>query len=108
VLTSTQVLSALADNAKTNQHGRVDEHGTLCYRHVELCPVGALAILFYFQFHVLSLPAPDFSADFNKPDYGEFGYCSWYDRYIFWSGDNPSRQMTYESEVPLPFLLFLF
>ena len=31
-----QVLSALADNAKTNQHGRVDEHSTLRHCLVEL------------------------------------------------------------------------
>lgn len=74
-----QVLSALADNAKTNQHGRVDEHDTLHHRLVELCPVGALALLFYAQFHILSSPLPEFTPDFGHPNYGEFGYRPWYE-----------------------------
>ncbi|KAG2129749.1 hypothetical protein DEU56DRAFT_758034 [Suillus clintonianus] len=41
------VLTALTDNTKTNQHGQVDEHGTLCHCLVEFCPVGSLAMLLY-------------------------------------------------------------
>jgi hypothetical protein len=42
-----QVLAALADNAKHNKDGRVDEHGALCHRNVDLCPVGAIAMMFF-------------------------------------------------------------
>ncbi len=94
-----QVLSALADNAKTNQHGRVDEHGTLRHRLVELCPVGALALLFYTQFHVLSRPLPGFAPTFGQPNYGEFGYRPWYENFVFW-GEDPTKQMSYDSEFP--------
>jgi hypothetical protein len=41
------VLAALADNAKHNKDGRVDEHGALCHRNVDLCPVGAIAMMFF-------------------------------------------------------------
>ncbi|KAF8260754.1 hypothetical protein EI94DRAFT_1706061 [Lactarius quietus] len=37
-----KVLAALADNAKQNQQGHVDEHGALQHCLVELCPVGAI------------------------------------------------------------------
>ncbi|GBE87700.1 hypothetical protein SCP_1103770 [Sparassis crispa] len=48
------VLAALADNAKHNQEGRLDEHGTIRHRNVRVCPVGALAMLFFIVFHVLA------------------------------------------------------
>ena len=63
-----QVLSALANNAKTNQHRHVDEHSTLRHRLVELCQVGALALLFYIQFHVLSHLLPGFAPTFGQPN----------------------------------------
>ncbi|KAL6300578.1 hypothetical protein BKA93DRAFT_829023 [Sparassis latifolia] len=44
------VLAALADNAKHNQQGRLDEHGAIRHREVELCPVGGLALLFFWLF----------------------------------------------------------
>jgi hypothetical protein len=95
-----QVLSALANNAKTNQHGHVDEHGILCHRLVELCPVGALALLFYIQFHMLlSHPLPGFAPTFGQPNYGEFGYRPWYENFVFW-GEDPTKQMSYDSEFP--------
>ncbi|KAG1726040.1 hypothetical protein EDD22DRAFT_961520 [Suillus occidentalis] len=90
------VLVALADNAKSNQHGRLDEHGTLRHFHVELCPVGALAMLFFACFHIVLQPVPEFSPEFSKAGYGEFGHRSWYDLYVFW-GERPDKQMSYDN-----------
>ncbi|KAG1836422.1 hypothetical protein F4604DRAFT_1692867 [Suillus subluteus] len=96
-----QVLTALADNAKTNQHSRVDEHGTLHHRLVELCPVGSLAMLLYAYFHVISQPVPDFAPQFGVPGFGEFGYWPWYELFVFWA-DDPKKQMSYDSEISQP------
>lgn len=90
------VLVALADNAKSNQHGRLDEHGTLRHFHVELCPVGALAMLFFACFHIVLQPVPTFPPEFSKAGYGEFGHRSWYDLYVFW-GERPDKQMSYDN-----------
>lgn len=99
------MLVALADNAKSNQHGRLDEHGTLRHFHVELCPVGALAMLFFACFHIVSQPVPKFSPEFSKAGYGEFGHRSWYDLYVFW-GERPDKQMSYDSGFFLPTLRY--
>ena len=69
-----QVLAALADNAKHNQQGRIDEHGTLRHRLVELCPVGAVSRLFFAFFHIMNQPHPNFVPDFTADGYGEYGY----------------------------------
>ncbi|KAG1817805.1 hypothetical protein DFJ58DRAFT_888716 [Suillus subalutaceus] len=94
------VLVALADNAKSNQHGRLDEHGTLRHFHVELCPVGALAMLLFACFHIVSQPVPEFAPEFSKAGYGEFGHRSWYDLYVFW-GERADRQMSYISKLQI-------
>jgi len=91
------VLGALADNAKTNQHGRVDEHGSIRHHHVKLCPVGALAMLFFAYFHMITQPVPVFSPEYNVANYGEFGRRPWYELYVFWA-EKPSKQMSYDSE----------
>jgi hypothetical protein len=44
------VFAALAGNVKHNQTGRTDEYGAFRHRKVELCPVGALAFLFFAYF----------------------------------------------------------
>jgi hypothetical protein len=95
-LTCFQVLAALADNAKHNKDGRVDEHGALRHRNVNLCPVGALAMMFFAYFHVLSRPVPCFEPDFMNPDYGEYGYRLWYEYYVF-SGEKVNKSMSYDS-----------
>ncbi|KAI9568775.1 hypothetical protein HD554DRAFT_2171918 [Boletus coccyginus] len=59
-----KVLAVLADNAKHNQHGHVDEHGVIWHYHVELCPIGAVALLFFAHFHVLHHPPSNFTFDF--------------------------------------------
>ena len=73
----------LANNAKHNQHGRVDEHGVMRHRQVELCPVGAMALLFFTHFHRNSVPAPDFEPQFDQPEYSEYGHQAWYNNYLF-------------------------
>ncbi|KAF8467061.1 hypothetical protein DFH94DRAFT_817762 [Russula ochroleuca] len=90
------VLAALADNAKHNKDGQVDEHGALCHRNVDLCPVGAIAMMFFSYFHILSLPVPCFEPDFTNRSYGEYGYRSWYEYYVF-SGERVNKQMSYDN-----------
>src|SRR5262245_52643368 len=79
-----QAFAALADNAKHNQTGRVDEHGALRHRLPELCGVGALAMLFFAMFHILDHPLPDFSPDFAAQDCGQYGVRPWYQYHVFW------------------------
>jgi hypothetical protein len=95
-----QVLAALADNAKHNQTGQVDEHGALRHRLPELCGVGALALLFFAHFHVLGQPVPNFAPKFEAPDAGQFGVREWYRYHVFWpTRKSPLSQLTYESEL---------
>lgn len=74
----------------------MDEHGALRHRNVNLCPVGALAMMFFAYFHVLSLPVPQFEPDFTNTNYGEYGYRLWYEYYVF-SGEKVDKQMSYDS-----------
>jgi hypothetical protein len=96
-----QVLAALADNAKHNQQGRVDEHGALRHRLVELCPVGAIARLFFAFFHVMKRPPPSFIPSFTTDGYGEYGYREWYDYHVFAIKEDVKSEMTYDSELGL-------
>ncbi|KAG1874883.1 hypothetical protein F4604DRAFT_1925032 [Suillus subluteus] len=91
-----QVLAALADNAKHNQTGRIDEHGAIQHVHPELCPVGALAFLFFAHFHILNCAPPDFAPDFSNKNYGKYGRREWYDYHVFYTG-GPTKEMTYEN-----------
>jgi hypothetical protein len=98
-----QVLAALADNAKHNQHGRVDEHGALRHRIPQLCGVGALAMHFFAHFHILSNPVPDFAPDFDSPNGGVYGLRPWYTYHVFYPHSHKgtvTRAMTYDSEHP--------
>jgi hypothetical protein len=91
----------LADNAKHNQTGRVDEHGAFRHRIPELCGVGALAMLFFGYFHILSKPAPNFAPDFVSPNCGQYGVRTWYEYHVFFPmarGGSPEQPMTYDSE----------
>jgi len=90
-----KILATLADNAKHNQDGRTDKHATLRHRHVELCPVGGMALLFFSHFHVKQQLVPNFAPDFDVEGYGEYGYCEWYDYYIF-PASSLKKKMSYE------------
>ncbi|GBE82275.1 hypothetical protein SCP_0406590 [Sparassis crispa] len=90
------VLAALADNAKHNQQGHLDEHGAIRHREVELCPVGGLALLFFGFFHVLHLPLPDLLPDFDDMACGEYGHHDWYAYHVFW-GKQPAAPMSYDN-----------
>jgi hypothetical protein len=98
---SSKVLAALADNAKHNKDGRVDEHGALRHRKVELCPVGALGMMFFAYFHILCQPVPCYEPEFANPNYGEYGCRSWYECYVF-SGEKIDKQMSYDSMCSSP------
>ena len=94
--TFLQALTVFSDNAKHNQTGRTDETGALRHRLVELCPIGALAMLFYAYFHILELPVPNFAPDFTDPEYGEYGQRDWYKLFVF-STKGPDIPMSYDS-----------
>jgi hypothetical protein len=94
---TSKVLAALADNAKHNQNGRIDENGAIRHRDVELCPVGALAMKFFAYFHILGKELPNFAPDFNNTEFGEYGCREWYDLFVFW-GEDPKKEMSYDSE----------
>jgi hypothetical protein len=96
-----QVLAALADNAKHNQQGHVDEHGALQHCLVELCPVGAMARLFFAFFHIMKQPLPNFAPSFTTDGYGEYGYREWYDYHVFASKEDVKSKMTYDSALGL-------
>ena len=104
-MAAAQVLAALADNAKHNQTGRVDEHGALRHRNPELCGVGALAMLFFAHFHILEKLVPDFAPDFTRLDGGQYGHRKWYQNHVFYSpthGGTPDVPISYDSECMLP------
>jgi hypothetical protein len=94
-----QAFAAIADNAKHNQTGRVDEHGALRHRVPELCGVGALAMLFFAHFHILDNPVPDFTPDFDSPESGQYGIRDWYEYHVFYATRHSlKKEMTYQSE----------
>ena len=98
---SSKVLAALADNAKYNKDGCVDEHGALCNQRVELCPVGALGMMFFAYFNIPCQPVPRYEPEFANPNYSEYGHCSWYECYVF-SGEKTDKQMSYDSMCSSP------
>lgn len=98
-------LRILCDNAKTNQSGKVEEQGAIRHRLVELCPIGALALHFFVQFHLLKNETYDWTPDFSPASqaagYGPYGRREWH-KYKVFPGDDKTKPMTYQS---IPFLL---
>ncbi|TFY83866.1 hypothetical protein EWM64_g142 [Hericium alpestre] len=92
----SQVLGVYSDNAKHNQQGRVDEFGMIRHRIVELCPIGATALLFWAHFHVLECPPPDFAPDFTDKNFGQFGRRDWYSCHLFY-GTEVNKAMSYDN-----------
>jgi hypothetical protein len=108
IIYSHQAFAALADNAKHNQTGRVDEHGALRHCLPELCGVGALAMLFFAHFHILSSPVPNFAPDFKGPNAGQYGVREWYQYHVFYpTRQSPVKEMTYESKKIIFILFFM-
>jgi hypothetical protein len=99
ILGSSWVLGALADNAKHNQQGRVDEYGALRHRIVELCPVGALARMLFAYFHVIGQPVPSFEPDYSDQGFGEYGRREWYEHVVFYGDKDVKTEMSYDSAV---------
>lgn len=93
-----KVLGALADNAKHNQQGRVDEYGALRHRVVELCPVGALARMMFAYFHIINQPIPNFEPDFADQKHGEYGRREWYEHVLFYGDRDVKSEMSYDSK----------
>src|SRR5438105_2691818 len=94
----------LADQAKTNSTGRVDEHGQFRHRYPELCGVGGLAFCLFSHFHILGKSLPQFSPDFNDHGHSEYGRRDWYEIFLFPGKDDPEKlsgttPMTYESKL---------
>ena len=46
---------------KTNKYGRLEYNGMFRNKDVRICGVGALAMWFFWRFHVMNEPCPDFS-----------------------------------------------
>ncbi|KAF7797744.1 hypothetical protein EIP86_008944 [Pleurotus ostreatoroseus] len=88
LISKAKALAVLADNAKHNQHGRIDEFGTIRHRHIELCAIGALALHFFCYFHVLNSPLPPLPPDFDNRDYS--------DSHVF-PGKSLDSEMSYEN-----------
>jgi len=84
--------------------GCTNEHGTFHHRHVELCSVGGLAILFFAYFHILNIPVPDFKPDFSDTEFVEYGRRDWYGFYAF-STKQATSPITYESTSTPPSLI---
>ncbi|KAF8258304.1 hypothetical protein EI94DRAFT_1708110 [Lactarius quietus] len=94
-----QVLAAFVDNAKHNQQGHVDEHGALQHHLVELCPVGAMARLFFSFFHIMKQPLPNFAPGFTTDGYSEYGYQEWYGYHVFARKEDVKSEMTYDNHL---------
>jgi len=89
------------DNAKHNQQGCVNKHGTLRHCLVELCPVSAIARLFFAFFHIMKRPPPNFIPNFTTEGYSEYGYWEWYNYHIFTGKEDAKSRMSYDSESSL-------
>ncbi|KAF8261101.1 hypothetical protein EI94DRAFT_1810772 [Lactarius quietus] len=94
-----QVLAAFVDNAKHNQQGCVDEHGALQHHLIELCPVGAMARLFFAFFHIMKQPLPNFAPSFTTDGYGEYGYQERYDYHVLARKEDVKSEMTYDNHL---------
>ncbi|OBZ74698.1 hypothetical protein A0H81_05426 [Grifola frondosa] len=90
------VLAALADNTKHNQNGHLNEHGALQHYHIDVCPIGSIAFLYFSIFHILSLPPPDFVPDFTDSNYGQYSHHGWYKNHIFFMRA-PEKAMSYDT-----------
>ena len=90
-----QVLASLVDNAKHNQNGRVDKNSANRQRQVEHCPINGFALNLFAHFHILCQEVPDFTPDFDNTEYGEYGYCEWYNYCVFYGKDVKS-EMSYD------------
>ncbi|KAK7027698.1 hypothetical protein R3P38DRAFT_3190769 [Favolaschia claudopus] len=90
------VFGLLADNAKHNQTGRIDEHGVLRHKHVELCGIGAVAMMMFGYFHIMGYAVPDFSPDFSDKSFGEHGQRDWYTYHVFSTGIG-REEMSYQA-----------
>ncbi|KAK7043502.1 hypothetical protein R3P38DRAFT_3259576 [Favolaschia claudopus] len=93
--TKLRALTLIADNSKHNQSGRVDEHGAFRHFVVELCPVGAIGLLFFAHFHVINSRVPNFEVDFSDSQYGDFGRREWYELFTFSSSKDCKQEMSY-------------
>lgn len=64
-------LIAAMRHGKTNQGGRVELAGMLCNKHVEICPLGGLAMHLFCRFQLGSTPPIDKSkkADEQYPNF---------------------------------------
>ncbi|KAJ7034210.1 hypothetical protein C8F04DRAFT_1234451 [Mycena alexandri] len=93
-----RALTLIADSSKVNTTGRVDEHGAFRHLCVELCPIGALALLFFAHFHIINSPVPNFTIDFDNPEYGQYGRREWYELFTFSTSKDCKREMQYASK----------
>jgi hypothetical protein len=92
-----KLLCIYSDNGKTNKEGRVDEVGALRSKDARNCAIGALAMHFFIQFHVLKRTIPDFEPHFDSTSFGEWGERPWYGLLVY-KGKDDYLSMSYGSE----------
>lgn len=71
---------------KTNQHGKIEYGSSVRHRHIEVCPVGTLALNFFSRFHFENEPFPDFSSRSN-----------WYETCVI-KGESPFKPIEYTTQ----------
>lgn len=81
-----QALIITLRKGKTNQEGSRQLAVAIRHRYAERCPVGALALYFFFRFHIQREPFPDFSSP-----------RAWFDLCLL-RGKSPVAPITYQQQ----------
>jgi hypothetical protein len=75
------------DQGKMNQVGQIEYGGFIRHRDVSVCPVGALALYFFWRFHVRAEAFPDMS-----------DHKRWYDIHVI-DGKVPEKEVSYSTQA---------
>jgi hypothetical protein len=79
-------LLAIMRQGKTNKHNRLETVGCMRNIRVEICPIMALGMYFFWRFHIDNEPFPDLVASKN-----------WYPIKVFKFGDTIGTKWSYNS-----------
>ncbi|VDC06782.1 unnamed protein product [Peniophora sp. CBMAI 1063] len=89
------VLGILADNAKHNQTGRVEEYALMRHREPLVCGVSAMAAHLFLTFRQQT---PDFVPDFSGERAPVYGKRTWYSHLVFPADfKRPEKSLTYDA-----------
>ena len=75
------------------------EHRALWNCLIELCPVSAIARLFFTLFHIVNHLWLNFAPDFCTASYSKYSYQEWYDHHIFARKEDFKGTRSYNSEL---------